>query len=258
MDAGTWMIGWGHNGLHDKPARFFLPFLLLKLAGYATKAFCFSCVAWQGYMCMDKYMSQPLSTDVAYTSNPGSYPTAISFCKLISYTNMTASFSLKGEVFGDLLSIEAQTVGGEEWRIIYDRFGIDETFLPTKQFVTFSFNDDTFKYCFSLQLGTEALWLNHLRFKYIWNMTSLFDLQTMPNLQVFLHSWGAFEMLKYELLIKKTTQRNIQLNQEMMSTVSTKELACSSYEKSSVDLCLHRRAMLYVRDTVGCTTELIR
>jgi hypothetical protein len=248
------MIGWGHNGLHDKPAQFFLPFLLLKLAGYATKAFCFSCVAWQGYMCMDKYMSQPLSTDVAYTSNTGSYPTAISFCKWLSYRDMKANdqvSSIKYEEFRDLLSIEAQIVGGEEWKIIYDRFGIDETFLPTRQFVTFSFNDDTFKYCLSVQLGTEALWLWHLRFKYTWNTT-------MPNLQVFLHSWGAFEMVNYELPIKKATQRIIQLNQETMSTVSTKVLACSSYEKSSLDFCLHRRAMLFVRDTIGCATELIR
>ncbi len=208
-------------------------------------------------MCMDKYMSQPLSTNVAYTSNTGSYQTAISFCKLLSYRNMTANTSLQEGMFGDLLSVEGQIVGGEEWKLIYNSFGIDETFLPTKQFVTFSFNDDTFKYCLSLQLGTEALWLSHLRFKYTWNATSNGP-QTMPNLQVFLHSWGAFEMVKYELPIKKAIQRIIQLNQETMSTVSTKESACSSYEKSSLDLCLHRRAMLFVRDTVGCTTELIR
>jgi len=258
MDMGTWMVDWVNYGLHDKPAQVFLPFFFLKLAGYSTKAFCFSCVAWQGYMCMDKYMSQPLSTNVAYTSNTGSYPTAISFCKRLSYSNMKANDSLKDEVFSDLLSIEAQIVGGEDWRIIYDRFGIDETFLPTRQFVTLSFNEDFFNYCLSLQLGTETMWLSHLRFKYIWNMTSFDDFQTMPNLQVFLHSWGAFEMEKYELPIKKTKQRIIQLNQETMSTESTKELACSSYEKSSLDLCLHRRAMLYVRERVGCTTEHIR
>jgi hypothetical protein len=258
MDVGNWMVGWCHYSLHDKPGQLFLPILLLKLAGYSTKAFCFSCVAWQGYMCMDKYMSQPLSTNVAYMSNTGSYPTAISFCKLISYRNMKANDSLKNEVFGDLLSIEAQIVGGEEWRIIYDRFGIDETFLPTRQFVTFSFDDDTFKYCLSFQLGTEAIRLSQLRFKYTWIMISLDDIKSMPNLQVFLHSWGAFEMVKYELPIRKTTQKIIQLNQETMAKVSTKDLACSSYEKSSLDLCLHRQAMLYVKDTVGCTMELIR
>jgi hypothetical protein len=256
MDVGTWMVGWGHY--HDKSPQLLLPSLLLKLAGYSTKAFCFSCVAWQGYMCMDKYMSQSLSTNVAYTSNTGSYPTAISFCKRLSYRNMKANDSLKDEVFEDLLSIEAQIVGGEEWRTIYDRLGIDETFLPTRQFVTSSFSEDTFKYCLSLQLGTEAMWLSHLMFKYIWNMTSFIDFQAMPNLQVFLHSWGAFEMEKYELPIKKTKQRIIQLNQETISTESTKELACSSYEKSSLDMCLHRRAMLYVTERVGCITELIR
>jgi hypothetical protein len=258
MDVGTWMVGWGYYGFHDKPAQLFLPFLLLKFAGYATKAFCFSCVAWQGYICMDKYMSQPLSTNVAYMSNTGSYPTAISFCKLIPYENMTANDSLKNEVFGDLLSIEAQIVGGEEWRIIYDRFGIDDTFLPTRQFVTFSFNDDTFKYCLSFQLGTEALRLSQMRFKYTWFMSKIDDVISMPNLQVFLHSWGAFEMIRYELPIKKTKHKIIQLNQETMSTVSTKESACTYYEKSSLDLCLHRRAMIYVRGTVGCTAELIR
>jgi hypothetical protein len=258
MDVGTWMVGWGHYGLHDKPAQLFLPFLLLKLAGYSTKAFCFSCVAWQGYMCMDKYMSQPLSTNVAYTSNPGSYPSAISFCTWLSYRNMKANTSLQDGMFGDLLSIEAQIVGGEEWKIIYDHFGIDETFLPARQFVTFSFNEETFKYCLSFQLGTEVLRLSQLRFKFIWNIFSMYDSQAKPNLQVFLHSWGAFEMVKYELPIKKTTQRIIQLNQETVAKVSTKEFACSSYEKSSLDLCLHRRAMLYVRNTVGCAMELIR
>jgi hypothetical protein len=251
------MVDWGNYGLHDKPAQVFLPFFFLKLAGYSTKVFCFSSVAWQGYMCLNKYMSQPLSANVAYTSNTGSYPTAISFCKRLSYRNMNTNDSLKDEVFRDLLSIEAQIVGGEEWRIVYDHFGIDETFLPTRQFVTSSFNDDTFKYCLSFQLGTEAVWLNHLRFKYTWN-TTINGPQTMPNLQVFLHSWGAFEMAKYELPIKKATQRIIQLNQETMAKVSTKELACSSYENSSLDLCLHRRAIHYVRDTVGCATELIR
>jgi hypothetical protein len=65
-------------------------------------------------------------------------------------------------------------------------------------------------------------------------------------------------MEKYELPLKSTILRIIQLNQETMSTVSTKELACLSYEKSSLDLCLHRRAMLYAGDIVGCTTELFR
>jgi hypothetical protein len=246
MDLGTWMVGWSHYGLHDKPALFFLPFLLLKLAGYATKALCFFCVAWQGYMCMEKYVSQPLSTNVAYLSNLGSYPTSISFCKWLSYRNT----SLQNGMFGDLLSVEAQIVGSEEWKIIYNSFGTDETFLPTWQFVTFSFNEDTFKHCFSFQLGTEALRLSQLRYTYY--------LQNKTNLQVFLHSSGAFEMVKYELPIKTTKQRIIQLNQETMSTVSTTELACLSYEKSSLDLCLHRRAMLYVRDMVGCTSELIR
>jgi hypothetical protein len=255
MDVGTWMVGWGHH--HDKLPQLFLPFLLLKVAGYFTKAFCFSCVAWQGYMCMDKYMSQPLSTNVAYTSNTGSYPTAISFCKWLSYRNMKANTSLQDGMLGDLLSIEAQIVGGEEQRVINDRFGIDMTFLPARQFVTFSFNEDTFKYCLTFQLGTEALRLSQLRFKYTW-IENATDLQSKTNLQVFLHSWDAFEMVKYELPIKKSTQRIIQLNQETIAKVSTKEIPCSSYEKSSLDLCLHSRAMLYVRDTVGCTTELIR
>jgi hypothetical protein len=256
MDVGTWMVGWGHY--HDKPPQLFLPFLLLKLAGYATKALCFSCVAWQGYMCMDKYMSQPLSTNVAYISNPGSYPTAISFCKWLSYINMTANTSLQEVVFGDLLSVEAQIVGGEEWKIIYNSFGINETFLPAKQFVTFSFNEENFKYCLSFQLGTEVLQLSQLRYKYKWIEGNTTDLRNKTNLQVFLHSLGAFEMVKYELPMKKTTQRIFQLNQETMSTVSTKESACSSYEKSSLDLCLHRRTMLHVKDTVSCTTEIIR
>jgi hypothetical protein len=252
------MIGWSHYSLHDKPTQLFLPLMLLKFAGYSTKVFCFFCVAWQGYMCMDKYMSQPLSTNVAYISNTGSYPAAISFCKRLSYSNKKANDSLKDEVFSDLLSIEAQIVGGEDWRIIYDRFGIDETFLPTRQFVTFSFNEDFFNYCLSLQLGTETTWLSQLRFKFIWNMTTYDDFQAKPNLTVFFHSWGAFEMVKYELPIKKTKQKVLQLSQETMATESTKELACSSYEKSSLDLCLHRRAILYVRERVGCTTELIR
>jgi hypothetical protein len=251
MDVGTWMIGWSQYSLLDKPALLFLPLLLLKFAGYSAKAFCFSCVAWQGYMCMDKYMSQPLSTNVAYTFNSGSYPTAITFCKQLSYSNMST-------VFEDLLSVEAQIVGGEDWRIIYDRFGIDETFLPTRQFVTLSFNEDFFNYCLSLQLGTETMWLGQLRFKFIWNMANYTDFQAKPNLTVFLHSWGAFEMVKYELPIKKTKQKIFQLSQETMATESTKELPCSYYEKSSLDLCLHRRAILYVRERVGCTTELIR
>jgi hypothetical protein len=102
------------------------------------------------------------------------------------------------------------------------------------------------------------MWLTHLRFKFIWNMTSFNDFQAKPNLTVFLHSGGAFEMVKYELPIKKTKQKVFQLSQETMATESTKELACSSYEKSSLDLCLHKRAILYVRERVGCTTELIR
>jgi hypothetical protein len=261
MDLGSWMVGWSHYGLHDKPTQLFFPLMLLKFAGYSAKAFCFSCVAWQGFMCMDKYMSQPLSTNVAYLSNSGNYPTAISFCKQLyysNYSNMKVNDSIKGEVFGDLLSVEAQIVGGEEWRVIYGSFGTDETFLPTKRFVTFSFNEETFNYCFSFQLGTEVLWLSQLRFKYTWIMSNMYDSQAMPNLQVFLHSWGAFEIMRYELPIKKIKQRIIQLNQETMITVSTKESACSSYEKSSLDLCAHIRAMLHVRDTVGCTTELIR
>jgi len=250
MDAGTWMVGWGQN--HNKPVQLFLPHLFVKLAGYSTKVFCFCCVSWQGYICLDKYLSQPLSTDVAYIPNDGNHPASVTFCKRLPYSNMSFDLSHKEEVFEDLLSIEAQYVGSENWNLVYEGFFMKSALLATRKFITYSFSEDMFKFCDSLQLGTETRQLSQLSFKYKQEHGK------EVNIQMFIHGWGAFEMVKYELPMKGTFQSIIQLSQETMATVSSSLLACSSYENSSLDLCLHKKAVQYVRDTVGCTTSLIR
>ena len=84
------MIFQGHKDKNNKRLGLFL----VSVIGYIIQLFCLCCVAWQSYVCMDKYISQPTATSVIYVPNEGKYLAAVTFCKRLSYSDVTAKFKL--------------------------------------------------------------------------------------------------------------------------------------------------------------------
>ena len=251
LDLGAWLIIQGQNVHHKKYMA--LPQIFLFL-GYSTKLFCFCCVAWQAYVCLDKYNSQPITTSIAYVPNEGKYPLAVTFCKRILYTNMTAVVSLDELNIEDLLQIEVAYKGHQGWSIIYQNGTVlDRAILPSRKFTTFSWSDDTFKLCLSLQLGAEQMKLSQLRIIYVYK----YYVEIPCNLQIFVHSWGSFSAMKYELPVRDMLQI-IQLKQETVESVSTSTSQCSVYDNNLLDECLEAKALQYVNNTLGCISGTLR
>jgi hypothetical protein len=251
LDFGTWLASRGQHAQSSKPAAFFASFIMPRITGYSTKVFCLFCVAWQFYICFDKYLSEPVVTNVAYVSNNGKYPIAITFCKMILYSNIT-DHDLNGETFKDLM-IEANFLGAEDWALVFKE-RIFTRVLPYRKFLTYTWSEDVFYLCFSLQLGNELQTLRQLRIKYRFFKT--IDGRT-TNLQIFFHSWGSFSTLKYEIPTRNAF-RVIHMRQSTVVTLSTKKVKCSSYEMNSLDECLESKAVKAVNASVGCITELLR
>jgi hypothetical protein len=207
---------------------------------------------------LEKYISQPVATNMAYIANDGKYPVAVSFCMMFSYSNVTTDTNLEKEVIEGLLSVEAQFLGEQIWQNIYNRSKLSsESILPMRKFTSFSWSEETFKLCMSFQLGTETQKLNELRFRYKWGDCYHFKIFTPPNLRAFVHGWGSFEANRYEIPIVERSQI-FQLNQETMATTSTDTRKCYNYENSLLDECLEKQAVVYAHSIVGCVSELQR
>jgi hypothetical protein len=227
------------------------------LVGYATELFCFCCVAWQSYMCFDKYISQPIATTVSFIPNNGRYPAAVTFCKSILFTNITANMSLDSEPLEDLLRIEIEIEDQQIWNKLFDNGIFYESFnLPRRHFTTFSWSDNTFKFCISFPLGNEVMKINQMKITYRWNDRVNYD-QPKYNLQVFVHGWGSFASKKSEVPLKDKFQE-FQLIQETVESLSTDNLKCSKYEKTFLDQCLEATAVQFANITVGCISEVLR
>jgi hypothetical protein len=230
--------------------------IVVILVGYATELFCFCCVAWQSYMCFEKYISQPIATTVSFVPNNGRYPAAVTFCKRILYANMTASMSLDNEPLEDLFQIEIEIEGQQNWNKLYDN-GIFNEFvnLPRRHFTTFSWSDNTFKFCFSYQLGNKVMKINQMKITCKWHYNHYG--QPTYNLQVFAHGWGSFASIKTEVPLKVTFQE-FQLIQETVESLSTDNLQCSKYENTFLDQCLEATAVQFANTTVGCLSKMLR
>jgi hypothetical protein len=235
-----------------KPARFCFTLTLLRIAGYGTKIFCFCCVAWQFQVCLEKYLSEPVSSHVAFIPNNGRYPGAITFCKKINYINITSYSELLDETID--VVIEAEFLHSSQgWVLIYKGKPLT-SILPYRKFTTFSWSENTFKLCFSVQLGSESQRLSQLMVKYKWINDNY---EILTNLQIFVHSWGSFGAVKYEIPLSDD-DRIIKLSQETMESLSTRTLKCSSYENSFLDKCFEREAIKYTNATLGCISDLLR
>ena len=244
------MIFQGHKDKNNKRLGLFL----VSVIGYIIQLFCLCCVAWQSYVCMDKYISQPTATSVIYVPNEGKYLAAVTFCKRLSYSDVTAKSRLEDLVIKDLLMIEAEYDGYEGWSPIYQNGRFNEhVAIPTRKFTSFVWSDDIFKLCVSLQLGNEKTTMSQLEITYQWTLYS----KLPTNLQVYVHGWGSFEMDKNEIPLIDPFQV-FQLNQETLQSLSIHTMACSAYENSMLDECLETKAVQYANNTIGCINYLMR
>jgi hypothetical protein len=250
--VGAWLAAgdWKLNSNKSTPLFFFIVFR--KVIGLTTMAFCFCCVAWQASVCLDKYNSQPVSTNMALVSNDGRYPAAVTFCKL--YTNFASPDISHEEITNNILRIEAEYFGTQKWGLIYDEgFALNETGLPYRQFTTFSEyeNTNTVKGCVSLKLlGTEAENIKQIKITNRWaeDCGSRMVLCT-PNMEIFVHGWGSFGAFRSVIPLSEMPR---------IVTLSTSSKMCSFYWDDLLDECLERQAVMYANATVGCVTELHR
>jgi hypothetical protein len=232
---------------------FFLCKIIQKILGYSTRLFCFCCVALQSYVCFNKYINDPVSTNMAIIPNIGIYPAAVAFCKMLNISNITPDTIIANEVISDLLTIEAQVVGNDVWSLVYQNSSFSPgTGLPNRKFITWS--KDEFQVCNSLRLGTETLLLHQLRFKFRWLDCKKVGIYKPPNLQVFLHGWGSFEKVSYEIPLAEVPQV-FQLDQETVLTLPSKGKVCTFYESESLDECLERSALWYANGIVSCSEK---
>ncbi len=252
LDLGTWLITADHHLKTHPHTPFFFYKILHKILGYSTSLFCFCCVALQAYVCFDKYLNGPVSTHMAIIPNIGTYPAAVAFCKLLYISNMTDGDTITNEVINDLLTIEAQFAGNEKWSQVYvnESFSAD-TGLSYRKFITYAWSKEKFQICISLRLGTEMLLLQKLHFKFRWLDCIGEMINQPPNLQVFLHGWGSFETVKYEMSLAQVPQV-FQLEQETVLTLPSKAKECSFYESGSLDECLELSGLWYANDIVHC------
>jgi hypothetical protein len=261
LDVGAWLAAagdWKLNSNKSTPLFFFIVFR--KVIGLTTMAFCFCCVAWQAVVCLEKYNSQPVSTNMALVPNEGRYPAAVTFCKL--YTNFASPDISHEEITNNILRIEAEYFGTQKWGLIYDEgFALNETGLPYRQFTTFSEyeNTNTVKGCVSLKLlGTKAENIKQIKITNKWaeDCGRKMVLCT-PNMEIFVHGWGSFGAFKSVIPLSEMPQI-FQLTQEAIVTLSTSSKMCSFYRDDLLDECLEIQAVMYANATVGCVTELHR
>ena len=250
LDGGTWLIFYGGYIKHKNPSTF----LLFTIIGYTFKLFCFGCVGWQSYVCLDKYYSKPISTSVSYVSNEGTYPLAITFCKMLFYSDITPEICIEDIVIEDLFMIAGEYAGNQGWSQIYQngKF-LDSYALPKRRFTTFVWSNDTFRLCLSLQTENEKSKQNQILMAYRRKITP-----KLPyNLQIFVHGWGSFSMVKYEIPLRDQNQV-IQLNQETVESLSIPSMACSVYDNSMLDECLETKAVQYANTSLGYINNLLR
>jgi hypothetical protein len=118
-------------------------------------------------MCFDKYISQPTATTVSFAPNDGRYPVAVTFGKRLIYANISASNSLDKEPFEDLLLIEIEIHGKQNWSKVYENGTFyDFVSLSRRHFTSFSWSDNTFKLCFSFRLGQEKMKIKQMKITY--------------------------------------------------------------------------------------------
>jgi hypothetical protein len=192
---------------------------------------------------------------MAIIPNIGTYPAAVAFCKKLDISNMPADNIINNVVIDDLLMIEAQFAGNEEWSLVYQNASfITGTGLLNRKFTTKSLPKDNFQICISLDLGHETLLLQQLRFSCKWLDCKNVGKYKSPNLQVFLHGWGSFEKVTNEIPLAQVPQV-FQLHQETVLTLPSKGKECSFYESGSFDECLEQSALWYANDIASCTEK---
>ena len=81
--------------------------------------------------------------------------------------------------------------------------------------------------------------------------------QLSYNLQIFVHGWGSFSMVKYEIPLRDQNQV-IQLNQEIVESLSIPSMACSAYDKIMLDECLETKSVEYANISLGYINNLLR
>ncbi len=252
MDLGIWLTSEGHQLKTHRHALIFLYKIFRKTLGYSIRLFCYCCVALQSYFCFIKYINEPVSTNMVIIPNIGTYPAAVTFCKMLNISNMTLDTIIANEIIGDLLKIEAQFFGNNTWSLVYQNASFSPgAGLPNRKFTTNTWSKDKFQICVSLRLGTETLLLQQLRFKFKWLDCKRERLYKPANLQVFLHGWGSFEKVTYKIPLAPIPQV-FQLYQKTVLTLPSKGKDCSFYESGSLDECLEQSALGYAKDKLGC------
>ncbi len=249
---GIWLTSEDHQLKTHHHAIIFLYKNLRKILGYSTRLFCFCCVALQSHVCFNKYINEPVSTNMAIIPNIGTYPAAVTFCKMIDISNMTPDTIITNEIIDDIFSIEAQFFGNNTWSLVYQNASfIPATKLTNRKFITNTWSKDKFQVCISLRLGTETLLLQQLRFKFKWLDCKTMNFYRPPNLQVFLHGWGSFGKYTYKIPLAQVPQV-FQIDQKTVLTFPSKGKDCSFYESGSLDECFERSALWYANDIVSC------
>ncbi len=252
FDLGIWLTSEDHQLKTNRHALIFLYKILRKILGYSTRLFCFSCVALQSYVCFNKYINEPVSTNMVIVPNIGTYPAAVTFCKELNISKMTPDILITNLVIADLLTIEAQFVGNNIWSLVYRNASFSpDTVLTQRKFITNTWSKDKLQVCISLRLGTETLLLQQLRFKFKWWECRRELIYRPPNLQVFLHGWGSFEKVTYKIPLAQIPHV-FQLDQKTVLTLPSKGKDCSFYENGSSDECLEQSALWYANDIVSC------
>jgi hypothetical protein len=203
-------------------------------------------------------MNEPVSTNMANIPNIGTYPVAVAFCKMINISDMTPDTNITNEKIADLVMIEALFFGNNTWSLVYRNASFSPgNVLAKRKFITNTWSKDKFQVCISLRLGTETVLLHQLRFSFRWLDCRRELIYRPPNLQVFLHGWGSFETVKYEIPLAQVPQV-FQLDQKTVLTLPSKEKECSFYQNGSLDECLEQSALWYANDVVSCTEKLQR
>jgi hypothetical protein len=189
---------------------------------------------------------------MATIPNIGTYPAAVTFCKIIDISNMTPDTIITNEDIADLLTIEVQFVGNDVWSLVYQNASFSPGIgLLNRKFTSNTWSKDRFQICISLGLGNETLMIQQLRFKFKWLNCKIVEKYHPPNLQVFLHGWGSFQKVTYKIPLAQVPQV-FQLDQKTVLTLPSKGKECTFYESGSLDECLERSALYYANDRVSC------
>jgi len=193
---------------------------------------------------------------MAYIANHGKYPAAVTFCKMFLYNDESWHSATEKEILKDIdkIEVDSKDLG---WTTIYtENTYLNESILPNRIFSTFSWTQNAFKLCLSIQLEMETLKLSHLRFQYKWS--EYINESSFNKVEIFVHGWGSYETIKTQIVLNERS-KIYQLSQETIdksSTDSTHE--CFSYTNVVLDECLALKAISYANVTVGCVTDLLR